>query len=392
MRGGWGGGTGGGGRRAARGGGQRAARGGGRPVAWHGGGLECSGRLVSWTRCRWGPTASRTARHRASDGAGGRPSPARTRCFATPWHGRARRTPTRSATSTCLPRPRLRLRLLDRARRARGRGRHAAHLRPAVSALARYKPGRSRSRGGSCASRTTPRSTTSASAGRCPTRGAPGDASSTATTRTSASGPHSALSTLPEDQRLVIVLRFVVGLTPGRGRHADGPLAGRDPRPAAPRPPRAEGRARAPARRAGRDGGQAALSAPSRRSQNSDHCIRRPAKLTRWAAAAAPPPRRVATRLHSRSRGHTMDRGHERDTGASRRVGGGARQALVAFKTWRIVDGELRSRFVDVAWGGPVLEADCYREMPLAFRSSSRFHRPRTLRRTHAAAAACTRR
>jgi hypothetical protein len=44
---------------------------------------------------------------------------------------------------------------------------------------------------------------------------------------------------------------------------------------------------------------------------------------------------------------------------------------LVAFKTWRIVDGELRSRFLDVAWPGPVLEADCYRDLPTAFRSSS---------------------
>lgn len=45
---------------------------------------------------------------------------------------------------------------------------------------------------------------------------------------------------------------------------------------------------------------------------------------------------------------------------------------LVAFKTWRIIDDELRSRFLDVAWAGPVLEADCYRDLPTAFRSSSR--------------------
>lgn len=48
------------------------------------------------------------------------------------------------------------------------------------------------------------------------------------------------------------------------------------------------------------------------------------------------------------------------------------RAPLIAFKTWRIVDGELRSRYLDVAWPGPVLQADCYREMPTAFRASSR--------------------
>jgi hypothetical protein len=49
------------------------------------------------------------------------------------------------------------------------------------------------------------------------------------------------------------------------------------------------------------------------------------------------------------------------------------RAPLVAFKTWRIADGELRSRYLDVAWPGPVLEACCYADLPTAFRSSSPF-------------------
>jgi hypothetical protein len=46
-------------------------------------------------------------------------------------------------------------------------------------------------------------------------------------------------------------------------------------------------------------------------------------------------------------------------------------ERLVAFKTWRILDGVLQSRYVPVSWVGPVLAADCYREMPTTFRSTS---------------------
>jgi len=48
-------------------------------------------------------------------------------------------------------------------------------------------------------------------------------------------------------------------------------------------------------------------------------------------------------------------------------------EPIVAYKTWRVVDGELRSRFVPVGWSGPVLEADCFRDLPTPFRSTSRY-------------------
>ena len=115
-----------------------------------------------------------------------------------------------------LRRLRLRLRLLDRARRARGRGRHAAHLRQAAGRAPPLRAARRRrSRPGSCASPTTPRSTTCARAGRCRAR-----RSARATLADDVSGRERfadlrlALDALPPEQRDVIVLRFLVGLTP----------------------------------------------------------------------------------------------------------------------------------------------------------------------------------
>lgn len=54
-----------------------------------------------------------------------------------------------------------------------------------------------------------------------------------------------------------------------------------------------------------------------------------------------------------------------------------ARQAtLVAFRTWRAVDGELRSPFLDVTWSSPVLRADCYRDLPLPVRAPRHLDAP----------------
>ena len=54
-------------------------------------------------------------------------------------------------------------------------------------------------------------------------------------------------------------------------------------------------------------------------------------------------------------------------------------QPIVAFKTFRIIDGELRSRHLPVTWRTPVMEADCYRDLPTPFRSTSRYvHEPHT--------------
>src|SRR4051794_32931599 len=44
-------------------------------------------------------------------------------------------------------------------------------------------------------------------------------------------------------------------------------------------------------------------------------------------------------------------------------------ETLVAFRTWRLVDGELRSPLLDVRWTSPVLRADCYRDLPLPVRA-----------------------
>jgi hypothetical protein len=46
-------------------------------------------------------------------------------------------------------------------------------------------------------------------------------------------------------------------------------------------------------------------------------------------------------------------------------------ESSVAFKTWRIVDGDLCSRFMPLRWTGPVLQADCFFALPTPFRSSS---------------------
>jgi|tagenome__1003787_1003787.scaffolds.fasta_scaffold20975068_2 hypothetical protein len=54
-----------------------------------------------------------------------------------------------------------------------------------------------------------------------------------------------------------------------------------------------------------------------------------------------------------------------------------AQQAtLVAFRAWRVVDGELRSPFLGVTWSSPVLRADCYRDLPLPVRSARRLDAP----------------
>ena len=56
--------------------------------------------------------------------------------------------------------------------------------------------------------------------------------------------------TLPDEQRSVVVLRHVVGLTPGEIAGRPGPQRELDPRPASPRPRRAAGRAGQPGLRA----------------------------------------------------------------------------------------------------------------------------------------------
>ena len=57
---------------------------------------------------------------------------------------------------------------------------------------------------------------------------------------------HDALAALPDEQRSVVVLRHVVGLTPGEIAVAHGPHRELDPWPAPPRPPRAAGGADQP--------------------------------------------------------------------------------------------------------------------------------------------------
>src|SRR3954468_24088412 len=49
---------------------------------------------------------------------------------------------------------------------------------------------------------------------------------------------------------------------------------------------------------------------------------------------------------------------------------------LVAFRTWRVVDGELRSPFLGLTWSSPVIRADCYRDLPLPVRPPRRLEAP----------------
>src|SRR3954447_3156393 len=49
---------------------------------------------------------------------------------------------------------------------------------------------------------------------------------------------------------------------------------------------------------------------------------------------------------------------------------------LIAFRTWRLVDGDLRSPFFGVTWSSAVMRADCYREFPLPVRSPRRLDAP----------------
>src|SRR4051794_7044519 len=49
---------------------------------------------------------------------------------------------------------------------------------------------------------------------------------------------------------------------------------------------------------------------------------------------------------------------------------------LVAFRTWRVIDGELRSPWLGVTWSSPVLRADCYRDLPLPVRGRRRLNAP----------------
>ena len=53
------------------------------------------------------------------------------------------------------------------------------------------------------------------------------------------------------------------------------------------------------------------------------------------------------------------------------------RTTLTAFRTWRVVDGELRSPILGVTWRSPVMRADCYRDLPLPVRP------PRVLAEPH---------
>ena len=73
---------------------------------------------------------------------------------------------------------------------------------------------------------------------------------------------HEALAALPDEQRSVVVLRHVVGLTPGEIAARLGRTRELDPRPASPRPPRAPGRADQPRLRpVHRDAGGGGMSA-----------------------------------------------------------------------------------------------------------------------------------
>ena len=117
-----------------------------------------------------------------------------------------------------------------------------------MTVIVKYERARSAVlRRGSCAWRTTPRSITCARAARSPAEevfGADERYDDDAIDRSHAL--HDALAALPDEQRSVVLLRHVVGLTPGEIAVAPGPHRELDPRPAPPRPPRPAGRADQP--------------------------------------------------------------------------------------------------------------------------------------------------
>ena len=153
-----------------------------------------------------------------------------------------------------LRRQRLRLRLLDRPRRVRGRGRHAADLRQADD-RARSATSRVSVPFSAWILRVAHNAAIDHVRMRRPVPleevHPPDAADDGAGGRERFADLRLALAALPAEQRDVIVLRFLVGLTPARGRRADRPLRGRRARAPAPRPAAAalrDARARAPSR------------------------------------------------------------------------------------------------------------------------------------------------